>query len=63
MKVDGLSLGWAENEAPQMFENVLVFGGLSNPAEGMFSNLVFSSQHGDLSQFYCLMLNINKISL
>ena len=47
MKVDGVSKGIKKNEAPEMFENVLVFGGLTNPAEGIFRNLVFSSQHGN----------------
>ena len=56
MKVDGVSIGREKNEAPEMFENVLVFGGLTNPADGMFRNLVFSSQHGELSHFYCFIL-------
>ena len=47
MKVDGASMDRIKNEAPEMFENVLVFGGLTNPAEGIFRNLVFSSQHGN----------------
>ena len=53
MKVNGVSVGKKKNEAPEMFENVFIFGGQNNPAEGMFRNLVFSSQHGKLSQFYC----------
>ena len=55
MMVDGVAMGRKKNEAPEMFENVGVFGGLTNPAEGMFRNLVFSSQHGILSHFYCLI--------
>ena len=38
-----------------MFENVLVFGGLANPAEGMFRNLTFRSYYGEISHFYCLI--------
>ena len=51
MKVDGVSIGRVKNKAPEMFENILVFGGLANPADGIFRNLVFSSQHGELSHF------------
>ena len=51
-KVDGVRIGRKKNEAPKMLENVLVFGGLSNPAEGLFRNLVFSSPHGEFSHFY-----------
>ena len=46
MMVDGVSLGTEKNGAAEMFENVLVFGGKTNPAEGSFRNLVFRSQHG-----------------
>ena len=55
MKVNGVSKSREKNEAPDMFENVLVFGGLVNPAEGMFRNLVFSSYYGKLSHCYCLI--------
>ena len=52
MKVDGASKGTKKHEAPEMFENVLVFAGLENPADGMFRNLNFSSHHGKLPHFY-----------
>ena len=55
VKVNGVSKSREKNEAPDMFENVLVFGGLVNPAEGMFRNLVFSSYYGKLSHCYCLI--------
>ena len=58
MMVDGVSLGTEKNKAAEMFENVLVFGGKTNPAEGSFRNLVFRSQHGKSCprHFYCLEL-------
>ena len=36
-----------KNGAPQMFENVLVFGGKTSPAHGDFRELYFASNHGD----------------
>ena len=45
-----------------MLENVLVFGGLINPAEGLFRNLVFSSPHGELSHFYLVPTANKKIT-
>ena len=56
MKVDGVSRGRKKTEAPEMLENVFVFGGLANHAEGLFRNLFFSSQQGILS----LLLNIKS---
>ena len=53
--VNGMSQGTQKNEAPEMFENVLVFGGLANPAEGMFRNLTFRSYYGEIPHFYCLI--------
>ena len=45
--VDGDMLYEDKNGAPQMFENVLVFGGKTSPAHGDFREFYFASNHGD----------------
>ena len=45
--VDGDTLYEDKNGAPQMFENVLVFGGKTSPAHGDFREFYFASNHGD----------------
>ena len=47
--IDGVMLagGITKNEAPEMFENVLVFAGQNSPADGQFRDLSFSSNEGE----------------